>query len=180
MRIYTKTGDTGETGLIGGDRIAKHSLRISAIGEVDELNATLGVARAHAPGSDLDGLLGAIQNKLFDLGAELATPTESRWAQDRILDSDVLALEQSIDEMTAALPELKNFILPVGAVLGAHLHLARSVCRRAERAVLRAAEEEGVRPQLLQYMNRLSDWLFVAARTANAHSGVEDVKWSAT
>ncbi|MFQ3586751.1 MAG: cob(I)yrinic acid a,c-diamide adenosyltransferase [Fimbriimonadaceae bacterium] len=178
MRIYTKTGDAGETGLIGGGRVAKHSLRITAIGEVDELNAAVGVARVHARESVLDETLGTIQNKLFDLGAELATPAGSRWAEDRIHDSDVESLEKSIDDMTAELPELKNFILPGGTVLAAQLHFARSVCRRAERAVLRAAEEEELRPQLLQYMNRLSDWLFVAARTANARAGVEDVKWS--
>ncbi|MFQ3668224.1 MAG: ATP:cob(I)alamin adenosyltransferase, partial [Fimbriimonadaceae bacterium] len=104
MRIYTKTGDAGETGLIGGGRVAKHSLRITAIGEVDELNAAVGVARVHARESVLDETLGTIQNKLFDLGAELATPAGSRWAEDRIHDSDVESLEKSIDDMTAELP----------------------------------------------------------------------------
>lgn len=171
MKIYTKSGDTGETGLVGGIRVSKTSLRIDAIGEVDELNAAIGLCRA---GLDLS-LLGSIQNWLFDLGSELASPGQERF--HTIGRNQTEVLEQSIDEMEASLPPLKNFILPGGTEASARLHLARSVCRRAERAALTLSREEPIRGEVTVFLNRLSDWLFVAARTANALSNVMDVEW---
>lgn len=179
MKVYTRTGDDGETGLLGGDRIEKTSRRITAIGEVDELNAALGLARAEGAEA-LDQTLATVQNLLFDLGAELACPPGGKFALENIQEAHVAHLESSIDTLTAALPPLKNFILPGGTRLGACLHLARAVCRRAERAILLLHEFEPVRAPSLHFMNRLSDWLFVAARTANASENVPDVPWRKT
>jgi cob(I)alamin adenosyltransferase len=177
MKIYTKTGDKGETGLVGGSRIPKASARITAIGEVDELNAAVGMARASDARSQLDTNLAWIQSRLFDLGAELASPPGSRMSF-AMLDSDASSrLERSIDEFTADLPPLKNFILPGGSQMAAHLHMARSICRRAERSVLALHSHEPQRREVLIFLNRLSDWLFVAARKANQVENVEDVAW---
>lgn len=178
MRIYTRTGDAGETGLIGGDRVPKQSARIEALGDVDELNACIGVSRLHALDSKLAEPLAKIQNWLFELGAEVATPPASRFINETIGSEHIEFLESSIDAQTGKLPELHNFVLPGGAPLAAHLHLARTVCRRAERSILKLAESSPVRRDVLKFINRLSDWLFVAARTANAASGVEDVCWN--
>lgn len=179
MKIYTKTGDDGTTGLYGGDRTPKISARIEAIGEVDELNALLGVARAQGE-SSFDDLLETTQSRLFDLGAELASPPGGKFDAARIRESHVEALEQSMDEMTDRLPPLREFILPGGHLQAAALHHARAVCRRTERAVLRLHEQEPVREVTRRYLNRLSDWLFVAARTVNADRNVSDVKWHAS
>ncbi len=176
MKIYTRTGDAGTTGLLGGDRIRKDSPRIAAIGDVDELNAALGVARQHS-GSEFEGDLARIQHWLFDLGSELACPEGGKFNLETIQPGHVAYLERSIDAQTEALPPLKAFILPGGSPLAAHLHLARCVCRRAERSLLELAEIEPVREPTRQFLNRLSDWLFVAARTANASSGVSDIEW---
>jgi cob(I)alamin adenosyltransferase len=173
-RIYTRTGDSGETGLIGGSRIAKTSPRITAVGEVDELNACLGVARVHASALELDPLLSEVQHRLFDLGAELAAPG---LALESISREDIVRLEESMDSQTLLLEPLKQFILPGGSPLASALHQARCVCRRAERAVLDLHAEEPVREDVLRYVNRLSDWLFTAARTANRLGDVPDVKW---
>ncbi len=178
MRIYTKTGDAGETGLIGGERVPKQSARIDAIGDVDELNATIGLARVHSGGKGLDKPLSKIQNWLFELGAELATPPSTRFINETIAEEHVAYLEESIDAQTANLPELSNFVLPAGSPLAASLHHSRTVCRRAERSILKLANTTSVRRDLLRFVNRLSDWLFVAARTANAASNVEDTKWN--
>lgn len=178
MKIYTKTGDAGETGLVGGQRVPKDSLRIEAIGDVDELNAVIGLCRLHACGSSLDTLLEQVQNRLFDLGAELASP--DREQHQSLSEEDALVLEQSIDEQTARLEPLRNFILPGGCSLGCHLHIARAVCRRAERTVLQLHRSEPLRANVRVYLNRLSDWLFVAGRTANQEAGVQDVKWKRT
>jgi cob(I)alamin adenosyltransferase len=177
MRIYTRTGDEGTTGLLGGDRIAKGSPRIAAIGDVDELNAALGLARVYAAGSDLDAELTRLQNWLFDFGSELACPPGGKFAIAAIHEAHVAHLEASMDAMTAGLPPLKEFILPGGSPLAAHLHLARCVARRAERTVLDLHRAEPIRDVALQFLNRLSDWLFVAARTANASANVPDIKW---
>jgi cob(I)alamin adenosyltransferase len=176
-RIYTRTGDTGETALGDGSRVAKHALRVSAYGTVDELNATLGVARLHA-GGEPDAALARIQNDLFDLGADLCTPeregdTTSRL---RIAAGQVTRLEDEIDAMNAGLNPLRSFILPGGTALAAQLHVCRTVCRRAERLVVKLAATEPVNAQAVRYLNRLSDWLFVAARTAN-DGGAADVLW---
>ncbi len=183
MKIYTKTGDDGETGLFGGGRTPKDSLRVAAYGEVDELNAALGLARALDPPDFADPLLQSIQRDLFSVGAQLATPDPDKLhkALSRsgaaIGESDVAALEAAIDDDESRLEPLKNFILPGGTPKAAALHLARTVCRRAERAVVALARDEQISPAILRYLNRLSDLLFVLARAANAHAGRPDVKW---
>ena len=183
MKIYTKTGDGGETGLFGGGRIPKDSLRVAAYGEVDELNAALGLARALEPQEFVDALVQRIQRDLFTIGAELATPDPDKLhkALSRtgaaIGESDIAALEDAIDGHQSRLEPLKNFILPGGAPKAAALHLARTVCRRAERAVVALSRHEQISPAILRYLNRLSDLLFVLARAANAHAGRPDVKW---
>lgn len=171
MHIYTKTGDKGTTGLFGGARVAKNDPRIEAYGTVDELNSFLGLARASWPFSPLDAQLGMVQSDLFDLGAHLAAPGSDRFPGAD--PSRVAELESAIDAMESELAPLRNFILPGGSAAAAHLHVARSVCRRAERLVVALSEESSV-----VYLNRLSDYLFVAARYANLKSGVDDVVWT--
>lgn len=180
MRIYTRTGDTGLTGLIGGDRVRKDSVRITAIGEVDELNAVLGVARLHATNSELEPVLNTIQNLLFDLGAELASPSDGTYRYEALTEGHTTYLERLIDQQTQRLPPLKAFILPGGCALATYLHNARSVCRRAERSILRLNDEDPIRPEVLAFVNRLSDLLFTAARTANRLENVEDLPWQKT
>lgn len=177
MKIYTRTGDTGETGLLGGVRVKKYDLRIESYGTVDELNAALGVVRAAQPSQRVDQILEHIQNELFGVGAELATPTSEGAHSGRIEESHVERLEEMIDLCEAELPPLKNFILPGGCPTAAQLHLARTVCRRAERLVVGLSESGPVSPQIIVYLNRLSDLLFVLARFENARTGVPDVKW---
>jgi len=172
VRIYTKTGDDGTTGLVGGSRVSKDSLQIEAIGDVDELNSVIGLARTHGAG-ELDEALGRIQNWLFDLGAELATPEASRFNNDTLDSRQITFLESGIDGMTEKLEPLRNFVLPGGTPLAAGLHHARTVCRRAERSVIRLNLK---RSEPLTFLNRLSDWLFTAARYANRERG--DVLWS--
>ena len=180
-RIYTKTGDGGETRLASGEPVSKTDARVAAYGSVDELNAVIGVARLHSGQNDrIDAMLARIQNELFDLGADLATPHDPppKWEALRIIDSQVERLETEIDWMNESQKPLDSFILPGGSPLSAHLHLARTVCRRAERDAIRAVETGmALSPAALRYLNRLSDHLFVAARRANAH-GADDVKWS--
>ncbi|MBU6428802.1 MAG: cob(I)yrinic acid a,c-diamide adenosyltransferase [Cyanobacteria bacterium REEB65] len=169
MKIYTKTGDAGLTGLIGGERVRKDDPRVVAYGTVDELNAGLGLALAFLT-TDFESdraLLLQIQRVLFDLGAELATPPGARKARWELDESEILRLERAIDDMEAQLEPLRNFILPGGCPAGAALHLARTIARRAERDVVALATDQGVEPKLLQYLNRLSDFLFVASRRVN-------------
>ncbi len=179
-KIYTKTGDAGETALGDGSRVAKHAPRVTAYGTVDELNATLGLARLHA-GEELEAMLSTIQNDLFDLGADLCTPgmerdPEREYTPLRIVAAQVERLEREIDDMNARLEPLRSFILPGGSPLAAHLHLCRTVARRAERHVVDLATMEDVNPDAVRYLNRLSDWLFVAGRIAN-DDGRSDVLW---
>ncbi|RME15138.1 MAG: cob(I)yrinic acid a,c-diamide adenosyltransferase [Alphaproteobacteria bacterium] len=179
-KIYTRTGDGGETALSDGSRVAKHSLRVAAYGTVDETNATIGLARLHAEG-EIDARLAVIQNDLFDLGADLSRPDPERdgeadYTPLRIIDGQVERLEAEIDAMNAGLEPLRSFVLPGGSALAAHLHLARTVARRAERLAVELASEETVNPAAIRYLNRLSDWLFVAARLSNA-GGAGDVLW---
>lgn len=179
-KIYTKTGDKGETALGNGTRVAKHSLRVSAYGTVDETNATVGLARLHASG-DLDAALKRISNDLFDLGADLCTPDRHldatrEYPALRIIEGQVSRLEAEIDAMNTKLTPLRSFILPGGSALAAHLHLCRTVCRRAERLVVETAGVEDVNPEAVKYLNRLSDWFFVAGRIANS-DGKDDVLW---
>ncbi|MGD8709466.1 MAG: cob(I)yrinic acid a,c-diamide adenosyltransferase [Ectothiorhodospiraceae bacterium] len=177
-KIYTRTGDKGETALVNGSRVPKHHLRVTAYGTVDETNAAIGLARVGLTG-ELDQWLSRIQNDLFDLGADLATPEEEAPAFEplRVVDSQVEWLEQVIDEMNAGLETLRSFILPGGTALAAHLHYARTVARRAERDITALAEHEPVSAAAISYMNRLSDFLFVAARRANRDEGTSDVLW---
>lgn len=177
-RIYTRTGDDGTTGLIGGSRAPKHEPRLHAIGEVDELNAALGVARAAGLDARLDALLGEVQGRLFSLGAELASDDGSPYAVRDLDGSHVVALERAIDEMETRVEPLTRFILPGGSSGASALHFARAVARRAERAILSCARDLAVRPVVLAYVNRLSDALFVAARAQNAADGADEVIWN--
>ncbi len=180
-RIYTRSGDAGSTRLASGKTVSKADLRVEAYGAVDETNACLGLARLHtAHAGDFDAVLARLQNELFDLGADLATPAKSDEAPGsmlRILDSQVERLEREIDELNGELPALTSFVLPGGTAAAAALHLARTVCRRAERETVRLVEAgETVSGPALRYLNRLSDLLFVAARYANDR-GVAEVFW---
>jgi cob(I)alamin adenosyltransferase len=179
-RIYTRTGDDGTTALGSGERRPKYDLRIAAYGTVDETNAAIGVVRLHlAEMPELDAMLGPIQNDLFDLGADLAVPQrEGKAERLRVLASQVERLERNIDHLNVALEPLNSFVLPGGTPAAAYLHLARTICRRAERIMveLAAQPDESVGAAAIQYMNRLSDFLFIASRTAN-HNGAGDVLW---
>jgi cob(I)alamin adenosyltransferase len=181
-KIYTKTGDAGTTGLGTGERVRKDALRISAYGTVDETNATIGVVRIHLAGHQgLDAKLGRIQNDLFDLGADLCVPDRGKkpdWEVLRVSDDQVTRLEAEIDEMNSELKPLKSFVLPGGSPASAALHVARTVCRRAEREMvaLAAQDDEPVSAAALKYINRLSDFLFVAGRYVNDR-GRSDILW---
>ncbi len=178
MRIYTRTGDTGETGLIGGVRVPKDDPRVDAYGTVDELNAALGVARCYLNQlPDLDALLEQFQNELFDIGAELASPPERAAQFQSIEERHITAIEEAIDRFEEELEPLRQFILPGGTPAAAHLHLSRTVCRRAERQVVHLSRISTVNAAIIKYLNRLSDLLFVMARVANHRAGVADVKW---
>ena len=179
MKIYTKIGDDGTTGLLGPGRLGKDSLRIDAYGTVDELNAALGVARAAGLDAGADALAARLQDGLFAVGAALADPNpEGRFAS-AVKSDRVLMLEQQIDTLESELPPLTQFILPGGCPAAAQLHLARTVCRRAERAVVRLSHQSGehVAPEIVAYLNRLGDLLFVLARAVNRRAGVNDVPW---
>lgn len=207
MKIYTRTGDGGTTGLLGGSRVPKNSARMQAIGDVDELGAAIGCTLCVAsqgdgaslgdvhgsglfsfsepssgkaaikPSGSLSRELASFQNLLFDLGAELASPTDGRIQSRTLTMAHSDTLEESMDRMAESLPPLKQFILPGGTELASRLHLARAVCRRAERSVLELHQHEPQRAELLVFLNRLSDWMFLAARTANASQGVLDIAW---
>lgn len=176
-RIYTKTGDKGETALGDGSRLPKHALRIAAFGTVDETNAALGIARLHSEG-EMDAILARIQNDLFDLGADLCVPEDGRRAEGRlrIAESQVERLEREIDAMNETLAPLTSFVLPGGTPAAAYLHLARTIARRAERLMVELARAEKIGEAAMKYINRLSDHLFVASRFANA-KGAGDVLW---
>ncbi len=181
-RIYTRTGDDGTTALGSGERRKKYDLRVSAYGTVDETNATLGLVRLHtADDAALDVILARVQNDLFDVGADLSTPDVAKGpggVRLAVTDAQVDWVEQQIDTLNAAIDPLRSFILPGGSAAAAHLHLARTTCRRAERLIVELIDQPGesVSPTALKYMNRLSDFLFVAARHANG-KGADDVLW---
>ncbi len=185
-RIYTKTGDTGDTRLVGGQKVRKDSPRIEAYGTVDELSSVLGIARtlleakdAPSGAASLATVLRRLQNELFNLGSDLATrPEDLHEGQPVIREEHVVALEREIDGWNEGLPPLQSFVLPGGGLVAAHLHLARTVCRRAERAVVRAGEKESVRPEALRYLNRLSDALFVMSRHAARLYGESEPLWT--
>lgn len=177
-KIYTRTGDDGTTGLVDGSRLPKDAPRMAAIGDVDELNATLGVVALHLEGEAL-ALVRMIQNDLFDLGADLATPGDDFTPSEmtlRIVSSQITRLEDELDAMNAELAPLTSFILPGGSAAGAALHIARTTCRRAERSAVAAAKAVSLNPQALAYLNRLSDYLFVMGRAVNGN-GAMDILW---
>jgi cob(I)alamin adenosyltransferase len=177
MKIYTKKGDSGETSLFGGERVLKQHIRIDTYGTVDELNSVLGVALAHPCSDNTRGWLNEIQKQLFVLGADLATPPEKQARIERITEADTDYLEKAIDEMEESLPALKTFILPGGSLCGAQLHLARTICRRAERLAVECTRSEDITPEVLKYLNRLSDFLFTLARYENKVGGAEERPW---
>ena len=180
MKIYTRTGDTGSTGLFGGPRVSKDDDRIESYGTVDELNASIGVARSMQVSETIDGQLDAIQHALFSIGAELATPDPDAHQMRIISESHIKQLEQWIDQHEQVIPELKHFVLPSGHPAATALHLARSICRRAERRVVTLVRhhETNVSEELIIYLNRLSDLLFVLTRVVNHEAGIAEVKWS--
>jgi cob(I)alamin adenosyltransferase len=180
VKIYTRTGDLGQTGLIGGKRVPKDHPRVAAYGDVDELNAALGLAKSHTRDPALASLLGEIQRDLFALGAQLADPTAkvgTKKAKAAITAARIDRLEGAIDARESELPALTHFILPGGAPLGASLHLARTICRRAERTVVALARDEPVDPRVIAYVNRLADLLFVLARYENHRAGEPEDRW---
>jgi cob(I)alamin adenosyltransferase len=186
-RVYTRTGDRGDTGLVGGHRVGKDDLRIDCYGTVDELNSVLGLARQHTrpqrpeeagPLAELDAILARVQNELFNLGSLLATRAEDlRPTQPVIKEHHVTRLEHEIDQFNEELPELRSFVLPGGGSLGAHLHLARTVCRRAERLTVALGRRDTVPAEAVQYLNRLSDALFVFARHAARVTATAEILW---
>ncbi len=182
MKIYTRTGDSGSTGLFGGDRVSKNHPRLEAYGSVDETNSVIGAAIAHLPSDcqPLKELLGGVQDDLFIVGADLATPVDAKPTVPRVTQAHVDRLEQAIDRLEEDLAPLASFILPGGSPGGAMLHVARTVCRRSERCVVTLASLESVDTTVIVYLNRLSDLLFVAARWANATLNVPEVAWNAT
>lgn len=176
-RIYTRTGDKGETGLVDGVRIPKDSLRVQAYGDIDELNSVLGLVRASSKDEEIDSLLERLQRDLFTVGADLASPTEESHRVPRITKDMIVALEKTIDMLQEKLASLKAFILPGGGETGALLHFARSVARRAERSIVALSKTEKLNENLVPYVNRLSDLLFVMARLANRREGRKEVEW---
>ncbi len=180
-KIYTRNGDDGSTGLVDGSRLSKSALRVRAYGDVDETNAVIGLVRLHLENRPLDDMLSRIQNDLFDLGADLATPLPKKGEADseyalRIVESQTTRLEKELDSLNEDLEPLKSFVLPGGTPPAAYLHQARTVCRRAERVCVALAEVDDVNLHAIKYLNRLSDYLFVAARWTN-DQGQADVKW---
>lgn len=181
FKIYTKTGDDGTTGLFGGGRVAKDSPRIASYGDVDELNSAIGLARSWPLLPEHESLLGTVQEQLFVVGADLATPRSNegkKLSVMRVTEAEITCLERAIDEMEVGLPPLKNFILPGGSPSGAALHLARTICRRAERSVAALMhQQDDIGDLPLRYLNRLSDFLFVLARAVNHAAMVPEKPW---
>lgn len=179
IKIYTKTGDDGTTGLVGGTRVKKYDLRLEAYGTIDELNAAIGMLRSLENDEDIRELLVRIQNKLFNIGSRLASDEkgEAFTAELAIKTEDVQVLEQAIDRFESKLPELRHFILPGGDQVVAQCHVSRTICRRAERRIVEFAEHSAVESELIKYINRLSDFLFVLARFTGFRKGVDETRW---
>ena len=177
MKIYTKTGDQGTTSLVGGQRVSKNSARLESYGTVDELNSHIGMVRSFPAASPVADELVEIQRRLFDAGGYLATAPTDSFAKVSIREEDILLLEQAIDRMDASLPPMRSFVLPGGSVAVSACHVARTVCRRAERRILDLAKTTEVDPAILRYVNRLSDYLFTLGRYANHISGVAELEW---
>ncbi|MBP6723069.1 MAG: cob(I)yrinic acid a,c-diamide adenosyltransferase [Bacteroidia bacterium] len=179
MKVYTKSGDDGTTGLLGGTRVPKHHLRIEAYGTVDELNSWMGMLKDQPAAAPFGAFIKLIQDNLFTLGSNLASdPEANRMVLPEISEADVVVLEQSIDQMEASLPPLKNFVLPGGHPANSAAHVARCVCRRAERLVVHLHEHSAVPHQNLQYLNRLSDWLFVFSREMTRVTDSQEIAWT--
>lgn len=180
QKIYTKTGDDGTTGLVGGSRVKKNDIRLEAYGTIDELNASLGALRSFAQNQEVEELIILIQNKLFNIGSLLASDKEGKkYTEDlTISGEDILYLEKTIDKFEQSLPELKQFIIPGGDKSSALCHVARTICRRAERRILDFAEYEEVQPEIIQYINRLSDLLFVLSRKLNFDNNTPELNWN--
>jgi cob(I)alamin adenosyltransferase len=179
MKIYTRTGDNGTTSLFSGGRVPKYHLRVESYGTLDELNSVIGAARAQNLTPQADAYLEQIQNDLFHLGADLATPLDAPTSYVvRMTPEKIEWLESAIDTLTASLPPLKQFVLPGGTPAAAFLHIARTICRRAERLAVELAEQEPIGDQVVPYINRLSDFLFTLARFENLQNGIEETKWS--
>lgn len=178
FKIYTKTGDTGETSLFGGKRLPKDDIRIEAYGTVDELNAYIGLLRDHLKMAAVTAVLEEVQTCLFTIGSNLANDPTKNLAVPKIKEADIALLERTIDEMETELEPLKNFILPGGHVLASHAHVARTICRRAERRVITLNRENPVDPILIRYLNRLSDYLFVLARKFTGLFNVQEIVWN--
>ncbi|MFV1884347.1 MAG: cob(I)yrinic acid a,c-diamide adenosyltransferase [Balneola sp.] len=177
MKIYTKKGDGGSTSLYGGQTVSKSSKRIAAYGTVDELNSVLGMVIAENHSNKTNSLLNSVQEQLFILGADLATPFSKETRINRITEEEISFLEHGIDDMEEVIPPLKNFILPGGTKAGSIIHFARTVCRRAERLTVDCTTEEDISPEAIKYLNRLSDFLFVLGRYENHISGTEETPW---
>lgn len=179
IKIYTKTGDDGTTGLVGGSRVKKFDARLEAYGTIDELNASLGVIIACGIDNELETNLKEIQNKLFNIGSRLASDEKGDvYTKDLSINvDDILDLEKTIDRIEKGIPELKHFILPGGNLAAASCHVARTVCRRAERRILEYAEQNKVQTEIIKYINRLSDFLFVLARKINQDGGIKETSW---
>ncbi|WP_346858169.1 cob(I)yrinic acid a,c-diamide adenosyltransferase [uncultured Draconibacterium sp.] len=180
FKVYTKTGDDGTTGLVGGNRVKKYDLRLEAYGTVDELNASIGIVRSYEMDEDIRVLLTEIQNKLFNIGSRLASDErgDAMTANLAVKYDDIEVLEKAIDRFEEGLPELRNFILPGGELSMAQCHMARTICRRAERRIVEFAEQTPVQTEIIKYINRLSDFLFVLARKLGNNNGVEETAWN--
>lgn len=180
MKIYTKTGDKGQTSLIGGTRVPKHHIRIESYGTVDELNSWVGLIRDQEIGENTKLVLGEIQDRLFTIGSSLASdPEKSKMKIPDLFDADIVVLENEIDKMNEVLPEMRSFILPGGHTIVSYCHIARCVCRRAERQTIHLSEESEVNELVIKYLNRLSDYLFVLARYEIMQLGVQEIPWKA-
>lgn len=177
MKVYTKKGDGGQTSLIGGVRVPKHHIRIESYGTVDELNSYIGILRSFVADDMNSGLLSEIQDRLFTIGSLLASAPGSKMIVPDVHEEDTLLLENAMDKMNEELPELKTFVLPAGSIEVAHCHVARCICRRAERMIVHLDEMEGVEPVIRQYINRLSDYLFVLGRYTAMLQGVQELGW---
>lgn len=177
FKIYTRKGDDGKTALLGGDRVSKHHIRVESYGTVDELNSYLGLIRSSSEDSGVISAIAAIQDRLFTLGSYLASAPGSKMILPELYEDDVVFLENEIDRMTSVLPELRNFILPGATTSGSHAHVARCICRRAERLVVYLADNEEIDGMIVTYLNRLSDYLFTLARYLDKLAGGEEIAW---
>lgn len=179
FKVYTKTGDDGTTGLVGGSRVKKYDIRLEAYGTVDELNSSIGLIRSYDISEDIKQILVGVQNKLFNIGSRLASDEKGKEFTTKlaIKNGDIVELEYAIDQLEEGLPELTNFVLPGGELSVAQCHMARTICRRAERRIVEFSEQDSIQPEIVKYINRLSDFLFVLARKLSDIRGLEETLW---